>query len=81
MRIEFVWRRRCDPPAASWVWGLALRSLRPRPAGRGKEDPMVESLKPKDPAEAVAVFRAQVIGSLSCRDPESHGELADALRQ
>jgi hypothetical protein len=42
---------------------------------------MVDSLKPKDSVEAVAVFRAQVIGSLMCRDPESHGELADAFRQ
>src|SRR4051812_29658316 len=42
---------------------------------------MSDSLKPKDSVEAVAVFRAQVIGALLCRDPESHGELADTLRQ
>ena len=42
---------------------------------------MTDSLKPKDSVEAVAVFRAQVIGALLCRDPESHGELADSLRQ
>jgi transposase InsO family protein len=42
---------------------------------------MNESLKPKDPAEAVALFRAQVIGPLLCREYDSHGELAEALRE
>ena len=41
---------------------------------------MNEPLKPKDHAEAVALFRAQVIGPLLCRDYDSHGELAAALR-
>lgn len=39
-----------------------------------------DELKPKDHAEAVAVFRAQVIGPLACRSDWTHGELADALR-
>ncbi len=42
---------------------------------------MNEPLKPKDPAEAVALFRAQVIGPLLCREYGSHGELAQALRE
>jgi len=42
---------------------------------------MNDSLEPKDHAEAVALFRAQVIGPLLCRDHESHGELAQALRE
>lgn len=41
---------------------------------------MNELLKPKNRAEAVALFRAQVIGSLTCRDFGSHGELAEAIR-
>ena len=39
-----------------------------------------EELTPKDHAEAVAVFRAQVIGPLVCRSDWTHGELASALR-
>lgn len=42
---------------------------------------MNELLKPKDRAEAVALFRAQVIGPLTCRDFGSHGELAEAIRE
>jgi putative transposase len=70
-----------DPPAA--FVGERPRFAEPpvAPSQARKESPMVDSLKPKDSVEAVAVFRAQVIGSLMCRDPESHGELADALRQ
>ena len=37
-------------------------------------------LAPKDAAEAVAVFRAQVIGPLLTRVFASHGELASAIR-
>ena len=37
-------------------------------------------LKPRDHAEAVALFRAQVIGPLACRTDWTHGELAVALR-
>ncbi len=37
-------------------------------------------LKPKDRAEAVAIFRAQVIGPLVCRSQWTHGELAEELR-
>jgi len=42
---------------------------------------MTDELAPKDHAEAVALFRAQVIGALLCREPGSHGELSEALRQ
>lgn len=42
---------------------------------------MTEILKPKDATEAIAVFRAQVIGPLLCRDYSAHGELAEALRE
>jgi len=37
-------------------------------------------LAPKDDAEAIAIFRAQVIGRLLTRAFTSHGELADAIR-
>ena len=40
---------------------------------------MMQELKPRDFAEEVALFRAQVIGTLTCRSL-SHGELQDALR-
>lgn len=42
---------------------------------------MTETLKPKDSAEAIAVFRPQVIGPLLCRDYGNHGELAEAIRE
>lgn len=37
-------------------------------------------LAPKDNAEAIAIFRAQVIGPLLARAFTSHGELAEAIR-
>lgn len=37
-------------------------------------------LRPKDAAEAIAVFRAQVIGPLLTREFTSHGDLATAIR-
>jgi hypothetical protein len=37
-------------------------------------------LAPKDTAEAVAIFRAQVIGPLLTRAFASHGDLASAIR-
>ena len=40
---------------------------------------MPESLTPRDHAEAVALFRAQIIGTLACRDLD-RGDLAAALR-
>lgn len=40
---------------------------------------MPDRLGPKDAAEAIAIFRAQVIGPLVCRE-HSRGELAAALR-
>jgi len=39
-----------------------------------------DEVTPKDHAEAVAIFRAQVIGPLVCRTDWTHGELAAALR-
>ena len=42
---------------------------------------MKEELCPKDHAEALAVFRAQVIGSLMCRQYEDHGAFSEALRE
>ena len=42
---------------------------------------MTDSLKPKDHAEAIAVFRAQVIGELLVRDYDQHGQLSEAIRQ
>jgi putative transposase len=38
-------------------------------------------LAPKDRAEEISIFRAQVIGPLLTRDFTSHGELADAIRE
>lgn len=40
----------------------------------------MDELKPKDHAETVALFRAQIIGSLACREMD-HGELRAALRE
>ena len=40
-----------------------------------------EPLAPKDHAEAVAIFRSQVIGPLLTRHLEDHGELAATLRE
>ena len=37
-------------------------------------------LGPKDHAEAIGIFRAQVIGPLLTRAFSSHGELAEAIR-
>lgn len=42
---------------------------------------MNDSLKPKDHAEAVALFRAQVLGPVLCRPLHDHGQLACALRE
>jgi transposase InsO family protein len=42
---------------------------------------MTDSIGPKDHAEAVALFRAQVIGELLLCERTSHGELAEAIRQ
>jgi len=39
-----------------------------------------DELTPRDHAEAMAIFRAQVIGGLVCRADWTHGELATALR-
>jgi putative transposase len=40
----------------------------------------LQALGPKDHAEAVALFRAQVIGPLCARNLDGHGELSQALR-
>jgi len=42
---------------------------------------MTDSLNPKDEAEAVAVFRAQLIGPLTCRSYEVHGEFREVMRE
>ena len=42
---------------------------------------MDDKLRPKDAAEEVALFRAQVIGPLLCRGALEHGALAEALRE
>lgn len=42
---------------------------------------MSDEIGPKDAAEEVALFRAQVIGPLLCRGALPHGELAAALRE
>lgn len=42
---------------------------------------MSDEIGPKDAAEEVALFRAQVIGPLLCRGVLPHGELAAALRE
>lgn len=42
---------------------------------------MKEELGPKDHAEALAVFRAQVIGPLLCRQYLGHGAFSEALRE
>lgn len=39
-----------------------------------------DELTPRDHAEAVAIFRAQVIGPLACQTDWTHGELSVALR-
>src|SRR5690349_8736345 len=41
----------------------------------------MEELRPADSAEALALFRAQVLGPLLCREPGSHGELSAVLRE
>lgn len=45
------------------------------------DTPSRDALAPKDHAEAVAIFRMQVIGPLLSRDFTSHGELAAAIRE
>lgn len=42
---------------------------------------MKDDVSPRDHNEAVALFRAQVLGPLLCRQQESRGELAAALRE
>lgn len=42
---------------------------------------MDDELRPKDAAERVALFRAQVLGPVLCRGVLDHGELAEALRE
>ena len=42
---------------------------------------MTDTIGPRDHAEAIALFRAQVIGELLLCEHASHGELAEAIRQ
>ena len=82
MRIEHDSSPNRDPPSSVVVGG-------PSPgewvvgATRGAERrlPMPDSLKPKDHIEAIAIFRAQVIGELSLCEQDAHGELAAAIRE
>src|SRR5690606_41511228 len=75
---------------SSWIRDPPLTTVGP-PSGqrqallrrrrwRRKEQLMSDVLKPKDRPEAVALFRAQVVGPLLCRDFGSHGQLAGAIR-
>ena len=41
----------------------------------------MEELRPADSAEALGLFRAQVLGPLLCRESCSHGELSAVLRE
>ena len=41
---------------------------------------MTDELKPRDVAEQVALFRAQVLGPLLCRGVLDHGDVAAELR-
>lgn len=72
-----------DPPGVVVsAPGQAGESLLRRHGGARKEqNDMTDSLGPKDQAEAIAQFRAQVIGPLLCRTFDSHGELAAAIRE
>ncbi len=42
---------------------------------------MDDELRPKDAAEEVALFRAQVLGPVLCRGALDHGEMPEALRE
>src|SRR6201995_4963934 len=55
------------------------RSAKPQLSGRAGGPVMSESLTPRDHAERVALFRAELIGAVSRREL-SRGELAAALR-
>ena len=41
---------------------------------------MTDEMRPKDDREAVALFRAQLLGPLLCRGALERGELAELLR-
>lgn len=56
-----------------------FRHLRTKPVTDIREVPMKETIGPRDHAEAVALFRAQILGPLLARDL-GRGELARALR-
>lgn len=45
---------------------------------KGTDMPDMESLKPKDHAEEMAIFRSEIIGALTRRELD-HGELRAAL--
>lgn len=54
----------------------------PHDAAKEADDDMTdEPLHPRDHAEAVAVFRAQVLGPVLCRELSDHGALARELRE
>src|SRR6187401_214274 len=68
-----------------WIGDRTRRGMAPAPSARrlftrrGRRRVMSDSLVPRDHAEAVALFRAQVIGALT-RSTLSRGELAAELR-
>jgi len=63
----------------------SARDIRLSPAtahvGDEREHRMSDELRPRDHAERVALFRAQVLGPILSRGALTHGELADALRE
>jgi transposase InsO family protein len=65
-----------------WFDGVRIETTDFRREERVRRSRKLEnSIKPKDPAEAIAVFRTQVLGPVLCKSPESHGELVAALRE
>ena len=85
MRIAACSSEKPSPPR--WIAdGAGRRVARKSPAGasslrRAEGDPVsTDLLRPHDHAEAVALFRAEVIGALARREL-SRGELAAEIRK
>jgi putative transposase len=70
-----------DDSAASGAPTLNASSADESPREAGACAVVREPLAPKDHAEAVAIFRSQVIGPLLTRHLEDHGALAATLRE
>lgn len=74
--------RNRDPPLVSVASKRHLsEEWRATKTGGEKDQTMNDEVKPQDHNEEVALFRAQVIGQLLCRQPGTHGELAAVLRE